>query len=156
MTSLRFRNIDASPDDPVETWPFEGVFTALERGTLPDWQRIAAAIALDPWGHVARQVEDALHMELPYGVAPLMRSTLEHIRRERTTAERDEVAREIHRRLDDTGLSRADFALRIGTSSSRLSTYLSGSVTPSAALMVRMRSLLSSQDHSSANSSLDE
>jgi hypothetical protein len=31
VSTLRFRNIDASPDDPVETWPFEGVLAAIER-----------------------------------------------------------------------------------------------------------------------------
>ena len=41
-TALRFRNIDASPDDPVETWPFEGILAAVERGTLPDWRRLRA------------------------------------------------------------------------------------------------------------------
>jgi hypothetical protein len=43
-TALKFRNIDASPDDPIETWPFEGILAAVERGTLPDWRRLAAAI----------------------------------------------------------------------------------------------------------------
>jgi transcriptional regulator with XRE-family HTH domain len=33
---------------------------------------------------------------------------------------------------------RQDFALRLGTSRPRLSTYMSGKVTPSAALMLRM------------------
>ena len=41
--ALKFRNIDASPDDPVETWPFEGIIAAVERGALPDWRRLAAA-----------------------------------------------------------------------------------------------------------------
>jgi len=86
MTALKFRNTIASPDDPVDTWPFEGILAAVERGSLPDWRRLAAAIRADPWGPVARQV-------------------LEPIR-----------------------LSR-----------SRLSTYMSGKVVPSAALMVRMR-----------------
>jgi hypothetical protein len=143
MTTLRLRNVDASPDDPVETWPFEGVLAALERGTLPDWQRLAAAIVDEPWGDVARQVEEALALDLPYGVGPLTRATLEHVRGERATAEREEVAREIRRLLVDSGRSRANFASRIGTSTSRLSTYLSGSVTPSAALMVRMRAAVS-------------
>jgi transcriptional regulator with XRE-family HTH domain len=40
-----------------------------------------------------------------------------------------------------SGLSKAQFAARIGTSPSRLSTYLNGKVTPSAALMVRVRRL---------------
>jgi transcriptional regulator with XRE-family HTH domain len=38
-----------------------------------------------------------------------------------------------------SGLTRAEFASRIGTSASRLSTYVTGKVTPSAALLVRMR-----------------
>ena len=48
-SALSFRNITASPDDPVETWPFEGVLAAVERGTLPDWRRLARAIQADPW-----------------------------------------------------------------------------------------------------------
>ena len=47
-TPLKFRNITASPEDPVETWPFEGVLAAVERGTLPDWRRLARAIRADP------------------------------------------------------------------------------------------------------------
>jgi transcriptional regulator with XRE-family HTH domain len=35
-------------------------------------------------------------------------------------------------------LFRAEFASQIGTSTSRLSTYATGKVTPSAALMLRM------------------
>jgi len=54
--------------------------------------------------------------------------------------ERAEVAAEIADLVHRSGLSRADFARRIGASASRLSTYLTGTVTPSAALLVRMRS----------------
>lgn len=39
--------------------------------------------------------------------------------------------------LARSGLRRTEFASRLGTSRSRLSTYLSGTVVPSAALMVR-------------------
>lgn len=49
MSAPKFRNITASVDDPVETWPFEGILAAVERGTLPDWRRLAAAIRADPW-----------------------------------------------------------------------------------------------------------
>lgn len=41
--------------------------------------------------------------------------------------------------MPESGLSRAEFASRVGTSASRLSTYVSGRVTPSAALLLRMR-----------------
>jgi len=53
--------------------------------------------------------------------------------------ERESVAKEVKRLIEASDLSRAEFASRIGTSPSRLSTYASGKVTPSAALIVRMR-----------------
>ena len=34
-TPLKFRNITASPEDPVEIWPFEGMVAAVERGIAP-------------------------------------------------------------------------------------------------------------------------
>ena len=71
-TALKFRNIDASPDDPVETWPFEGILAAVERGTLPDWRRLASAIRADPWGPVAHQVLEAVRLSRPYGTAELL------------------------------------------------------------------------------------
>jgi transcriptional regulator with XRE-family HTH domain len=37
-----------------------------------------------------------------------------------------------------SGLTRTEFASQIGTSPSRLSTYATGKVTPSAILMLRM------------------
>ena len=49
------------------------------------------------------------------------------------------MASEVRRLIAASSLSRREFAARIGTSASRLSTYANGKVTPSAALMVRMR-----------------
>ena len=145
MSALRFRNLDVSPEEPVEDWPFEGVVTAIERGALPDWQRLAAAINAEPWGQVARYVTEALQVVRPYGVAPLMECVVE---RARTRAERAEVARRVAGLLARSGLSRQAFAERLGTSASRLSTYLTGRVVPSAALLVRMERLASSQEDS--------
>lgn len=139
MSALRFRNLTASVDDPVETWPFEGFLAAVERGTLPDWRRLAAAIRADPWGPVARQVLEAVELSHPYGTTELLMTVVEGARQDAVAAERELVAAEIRDVLHRSGLSRQDFALRLGTSRSRLSTYLSGRVTPSAALMLRMR-----------------
>jgi transcriptional regulator with XRE-family HTH domain len=47
----------------------------------------------------------------------------------------------LQRLIEESGLSRREFASHIGTSTSRLSTYATGKVTPSAALMLRMRSV---------------
>jgi len=139
MSALRFRNIDASPDDPVETWPFEGVRTALERGTLPDWRRLAQAIGADPWGAVAQQVLEAVDLSRPYGTAELFQGVVNRARVAAAEAERQEVAAEIRSLVAASRLSRQEFAERIGTSRTRLSTYMSGKVTPSASLMIRMR-----------------
>lgn len=138
-SGLRFRNIDASPSDPVETWPFEGILAAIERGTLPDWRRLAAAITADPWGEVAHQVTEAVRLSKPYGTAKLMESVIQEARRWAAEAERSQVAAHVRSLVEASGLSSREFARHIGTSPSRLSTYMSGKVTPSAALMLRMR-----------------
>ena len=138
-TALKFRNIDASPDDPVETWPFEGILAAVERGTLPDWRRLAATIRADPWGPVAHQVLEAVHLLHTYGTTELMEGVVARARKLATESERADVASEVQALVARSGMSRQDFAERIGTSRSRLSTYMSGRVVPSAALMVRMR-----------------
>jgi DNA-binding transcriptional regulator YiaG len=138
-TALKFRNVDASPDDPVETWPFEGILAAVERGTLPDWDRLATAIRVDPWGPVAQQVLEAVHLSHPYGTTELLEAVVARARQLAINSERDNVAAEVRDLVGRSGLSRQDFADRIGTSRSRLSTYMSGKVVPSATLMVRMR-----------------
>jgi DNA-binding transcriptional regulator YiaG len=123
----------------VETWPFEGILTAIERGTLPDWRRLAVAIRADPWGPVAQQVLEAIRLSRPYGTAELLERVVADARKLAADSEREEVASEVRDLVTRSGLSKHDFAERIGTSRSRLSTYMSGKVVPSAALMVRMR-----------------
>ncbi|MGH3406247.1 MAG: helix-turn-helix domain-containing protein [Streptosporangiaceae bacterium] len=138
-TPLKFRNITASPDDPVETWPFEGILAAIERGTLPDWRRLAQAIEADPWGPVAQQVLEAIRVAHPYGTADLLEGVVASAREQAAESERAIVASEVSELVGRSGLSRQEFAERIGTSRPRLSTYMSGKVVPSAALMVRIR-----------------
>jgi DNA-binding transcriptional regulator YiaG len=145
-TALKFRNVSSSPEDPVETWPFEGVLAAVERGTLPDWRRLAAAIKADPWGPVAQQVIEAISLSRPYGTTELLQSLVSRARVQAADSERAEVASEIRKLVDDSGLSRQDFADRIGTSRSRLSTYISGKVVPSASLVVRIRRVARSRN----------
>jgi DNA-binding transcriptional regulator YiaG len=139
--ALAFRNLTITPDVPVAEWPTEAVRAALERGDLGDWRRIGAELRQDPWGRTARQVEEVLSHSRPYGVAELIERLLERARSRAEAEEREAVAAEVRRCVARSGLSKARFAARIGTSPSRLSTYLSGKVTPSAALMLRMRRL---------------
>jgi DNA-binding transcriptional regulator YiaG len=137
--ALAFRNLAVTPDAPVSSWPTEAVQTALERGDLADWHRIVAEIGADPWGRTARQVEEVLCYSRPYGVAEAMEAALSRARERAEASERAAVAAEIREALRCSGLSRAEFASRVGTSASRLSTYASGKVTPSATMMLRIR-----------------
>lgn len=139
MSPLAFRNVDASPADPVSRWPQEAIQTALERGGLSEWRRLAGAIQTEPWGPVARRVEEVLTYSRPYGVAPALERAIGQSREAVEAAEREAVAVEIRGLVAASGLSQAEFASRLGTSASRLSTYVSGKVTPSAALLLRMR-----------------
>jgi DNA-binding transcriptional regulator YiaG len=142
-TPLKFRNITVSPEDPVQTWPFEGVLAAVERGTLPDWRRLARAIRADPWGPVAQQVLEAVRLSRPYGTTELLEGVVKRAREMAADSERAEVATEVRSLVSASGLSQQDFAARLGTSRSRLSTYMSGKLVPSAALVVRMRRVAS-------------
>jgi DNA-binding transcriptional regulator YiaG len=139
--ALAFRNLTVSPDDPVSGWPTEAVQIALERGDLGDWQRIVAELKREPWGRTARQVEEVLSHSRPYGIADAMTAVLARIRADVERQEREEVAAEVRSTIALSGLSMAEFASRMGTSASRLSTYATGKVTPSAALMLRIRRL---------------
>ena len=137
--ALAFRNLTIAPDAPVSQWPTEAVQIALERGDLADWHRITTEIQADPWGKTARQVEEVLSHSRPYGVAEAMETVLHRARERAEASEVATVAAEIREAVERSGLSRAGFASRIGTSSSRLSTYVSGRVIPSATLMLRIR-----------------
>ena len=136
---MDFRNVDASPNDPVETWPFEGILAAIERGSLTEWRRLAVAIRADPWGQVARDVSEAADIADVYGTSHLMRLVVTKARADAAADERGRVAAEVRSAVEASGMSRADFAASIGTSASRLSTYTSGKVVPSASLLLRMR-----------------
>jgi hypothetical protein len=136
--SLRFRNVDADPADPVETWPYEALATAIERGSARDWARISATIRADPWGRVARAVETYLGYADRSGATELLRRAIDRSRTDADAADRTAVAARVRELIVRSGLTAAQFASRIGTSASRLSTYRSGRVMPSAALLLRM------------------
>lgn len=137
--ALRFRNIDLSPDAPVEQWGFEGLLTAIDRGTLTDWRRIQRAVDADPWGDVAQDLEDALDAAEDIGAAAALREALARSRRRCEEEERAAVAQELRVLQAASGMTQAEFARRLGTSRSRLNTYLNGRVTPSATVLVRAR-----------------
>lgn len=141
MSTLRFRNVDADPTDDVRTWPYEALATAIDRGLVSDWQPMFAEVRRSPWGDVARRIERHCDLREPDGVTTLFRLAVERARETADSTDRDAVARRVRRAIDRSGLTQARFADRVGTSASRLSTYASGKVTPSAAMLVRIERL---------------
>lgn len=141
MRTLRFRNLNVSPDDPVEQWGVEGMLAAIDRGSLLHWRRIADAVRADPWGPAANDLEQALDLAEDVGVVATLRRALAQARHDVDARAREEVARRLQLLVRRSGLTAAQFARRLGTSASRMSTYLTGKVVPSAALLVRAESV---------------
>jgi len=135
---VSFRNVDAAPTDDVRSWPYEAIVAVIDRGLVSDWQPIFAEIRRSPWGPVTRRVERYLAYRDPDGAGTLFALAIDRARARVDDADRAEVAARVRAAVDRSGLSNARFAERVGTSGSRLSTYLSGKVTPSAAMLLRM------------------
>lgn len=73
---LRFRNLNVTPDDPVEAWGVEGILTAMDRGSLRHWHIIVDAVRNDPNGSVAQDLSEAVEIAEDHGVVALMRRAL--------------------------------------------------------------------------------
>ena len=133
-----FRNIDATPNDPVMQWGFEGLLAAIERGSMRLWDRIAIEIREQPYGAVARLLEDEVIDAVSHaGARELFRQVLARARRRSEQDAKLEVANRLRSLLGRSGMSQRDFAAHLGTSASRLNTYINGKVTPAADLLVR-------------------
>jgi hypothetical protein len=128
-------------DRPVEFWPTAAIRTAVESGDLAVWQRIVGAIKRDPYGRTARQVEEVLESTSSYGITTALDEVLIRSREHLEADERAEVGRQVQLLLDRSGLGQAEFASRIGVSAEELLSFVSGEVSPSAVLIVRMRRL---------------
>lgn len=136
--SVVFRNVDASPNDDVRTWPYEALVTVIDRGLVDDWRPIFVEIRRSPWGKVARRVEKYLSYREPDGVSTLFAVAIERARFDIEDADRGAVAARVREAVARSAATNAEFAQLVGTSASRLSTYMSGKVTPSAAMLLRI------------------
>src|SRR5690554_5761417 len=138
--TLSFRNIDVEPSAPVEDWGFEGLLAAVDRGEAADWRAIIRVVREDPWGSVARLLEDdVLPSATDSGVAGAMRTAIDLHRQRAEAAERREVQDELVSLVRRSGLTQGEFAARLGTSRTRLNSYLNGRVVPAATVLVRAR-----------------
>ena len=72
---LKFRNIDVTPDDPVEMWGVEGILCAFERGHVNDWRKIWRSVTVDRSQKVIEDVAQVKAMlnrgDLGYAISRL-------------------------------------------------------------------------------------
>ena len=136
--ALNFRNVNASPSDPVATWPYEALVTAIEQGLVPDWRPIFDELKVDPWGPVSRKIQRYLEYAPRDGVTVLFRLAIDRARDNAEARERALVAARVRGAIEASGLTAGQFAERVGTTASRLSTYARGTVTPSAHMLIRI------------------
>jgi predicted XRE-type DNA-binding protein len=134
---VRFRNLTVDPSDPVAEWGVEGMLTAIDRGGLAEWQRMVRAAVADADGVVAGDLREALDLAESTSSAAAVRVLLEHAQ----STSRERTVDRIRQLFLSTEYSQAEAAERLGTSRSRLSTYLAGKVMPSAEFLVRLEAL---------------
>lgn len=110
----------------------------VDGGTVLEWRHHLAMIAASPWSPYAQHLVDLSDViERPLAGEVIDRYT--GLCRDRhKDSEREHVADEVRHLVHASGVTQRQFAQWVGTSPSRLSTYVSGAVTPSAALMLRM------------------
>ena len=144
--AVQFRNLTTTWHDPIDQWPYEAVVTTIERGLVADWQPIVKDIRMRPFGRIASYVAHYAKAPDDDAAAAFFSEALRRARADQEDSERDEVIKRIRLAIESSELSQGDFAKVIGTSASRLSTYLSGAVTPSATMLIRIENVAKIQD----------
>jgi DNA-binding transcriptional regulator YiaG len=140
--SVRFRNVDVDETAPLPTWPAEAIEILVDRGTLSDWRRLAAALAADPWGPLARTVEEVVSSGSHYGVDEIMKRLLRKERERSTLAGRRRYAEHLRSLRTSAGLSMRELAIRTGTSAARISDYENARVAPTTDILARLEDVL--------------
>ena len=133
-----FSRVYGSTADPVSTWPYEGLVEVLEQGGVNSWLPIVDEIESAPWGPVARRLEKYLAYSQDQVVVRVFAGLIKKYWTDTEQRERDLVAERVRAAIDGSHLPAREFADRIGTSASRLSTYATGKVIPSAAMLMRI------------------
>lgn len=143
--SVSFRNVEVDVTAPLSTWPAEAIEILIDRGSLSDWRRLALALAQDPWGPLARAVEDLIDLDCHYGVDRIMGRILRQQRDRSTLAGRRRYADRLRGLRLSAGLSMRQLADAAGTSAARVSDYENARVAPTTDVLARLEAVLARQ-----------
>jgi len=140
--SVPFRNVDVDETALLDTWPAEAIEILIDRGSLSDWRRLAATLAEDPWGPLARTVEEVIRLDSHYGVDRIFGRLLQQERERATLAGRRRYADRLRGLRQASGLSMRELAAAAGTSAARISDYENARVAPTTDLLARLEDVL--------------
>jgi len=140
--SVLFRNVDVDESAPLDTWPPEAIEILVDRGSLSEWRRIAAALAQDPWGPLARTVEEIVGLDSHYGVDRILERVLQRERERHTLAGRRRYADRLRSLRRSAGLSMRELGAAAGTSAARISDYENAKVAPTTDVLARLEDVL--------------
>jgi hypothetical protein len=132
---LRFRNLDVTPDDPVALWGFEGMLAAIDRGYSKDWRKLVDAVVAEPTlRHVLDEARDAAESR---STVALLDEMLSHALRTPAQIALDQLQDAFR----GTRMTQGELAAELGTSRTRLNSYLTGKVTPSMDVLVAVEQI---------------
>lgn len=135
--ALLLQGVD--PDDHLPVIRSEAELAGVvDGGSVIEWRHHLALIAGSPWSPYSLHLVELAHRSGRPEVAEFVDRLTATCRARIKESERAAVAEEVRRLVTDSGTNQRQFARWIGTSSSRLSSYIYGSVTPSASMMLRM------------------
>jgi DNA-binding transcriptional regulator YiaG len=137
--TLRFRNLDFDPAEPIDRWPAEAINTVIDRGSLSDWRALARAIRESPWGPAARTAECVVNWNEHYGVDALIARVIRHAREDVAMRGRTDYAEQIRSWRRRSGMTLSELARAAGTSASRLSAYEKAKVAPTTDVLGRLK-----------------
>lgn len=128
---------DAAAELPAIT-DLDALLAVFRDGGVLEWRALTGATRAEPWSGIIDKHIAMLDPEVHVAEARSLQAVSEMIRRIVEDDERAAIAAHIRNAIAETGLTQREFAALVGTSSSRLSTYVTGSVTPSAAMLLRI------------------
>lgn len=114
-------------------------------GNARRWRAALLPMIDSPWGPYGEHIIGLTREAGLDVIEKLLEECRKVYRHRQEQRERDAIAREIRRLVAISGLTQRQFAAQIGTSPSRLSTYVNGRVIPSAALLLRIRRVAHAQ-----------
>lgn len=136
--ALRLLMVGPTTGEPPRLESADQLVEVVHDGDLLLWRRLVAAALAEPWSGGSDSHLALLDPEQRPCEFSSVKALVELARRVAEEDERRAVAEHIRRTVASTGLTQRDFASLVGTSPSRLSTYVTGSVTPSAAMVLRI------------------